>query len=349
MPLGAVMLASTPDKAKLAGLCRCSPSLVTMVAKGDRPASPRMREALEEYAGIPVIAWSLWERPSWRAPSASSAVDRHEARRILRTAARRIERIVRDARADMTTGTAREVSALLEQARAAAFDLAALVQALDGLALRAARVRRAPALPRRPLARAELREARKAEPPLESLPPPAPAPARPLPRPVVIAEPRPAPVSPAPVAVEPPRAEEDERQAEGEQDAPPPSATSTPPPITSPLAEGADELQPLEEDGDHLSPAAPSVSVVEVAPCRGLSSLALQVLEAARRWATLDPSAPIAASLLVLEAPDPDAGRAALLALLEAGELAAEEGPDPIGLAPLREDGLPIGMVRLAH
>ncbi|MDI1444216.1 hypothetical protein [Polyangium sp. 6x1] len=132
LPLGAVMLDASAEKARIAERCRCAPALVTMVAKGSRPASPRMREELEEHAGIPALAWFLWERPTWRAAAAGSAVDRRIARRPLASAARRAEVLLRRALDGRFAGSAAEVTELLKDARVAVAELQAALAHLDG-------------------------------------------------------------------------------------------------------------------------------------------------------------------------------------------------------------------------
>lgn len=131
-PLGAVMLDAATEKARIAERCRCAPALVTMVAKGSRPASTRMREELEEHAGIPALAWFLWERPTWRVAGATSTADRRIARRPLASAARRADTLLRRALDGRFAGPAAEVAELLKDARVAVAELQAALALLNG-------------------------------------------------------------------------------------------------------------------------------------------------------------------------------------------------------------------------
>jgi len=132
LPLGAVMLDAAAEKARLAERCRCAPALVTMVGKGSRPCSARMREELELHAGIPSIAWFLWERPSWRVLGAGKAVDRRVARQPLTIAVRRANALLRRALEGRFAGSAAEVTELLRDARAAIAEFRAALALLDG-------------------------------------------------------------------------------------------------------------------------------------------------------------------------------------------------------------------------
>ncbi|MDI1449339.1 hypothetical protein [Polyangium sp. 6x1] len=117
---------------------------------------------------------------------------------------------------------------------------------------------------------------------------------------------------------------------------------------------------PAEAEPDHALDAPPA-SVHELAEVPAnearlddapeLSEAGAAVLAAARSLATLDPSAPIPAPVLVLEAHvggmSLEEARAAVLVLVTRGELAAEAGDDASGLAPVDASGRTIAAVRL--
>lgn len=132
LPLAAVMLDRLQDKASTARRCDVSPAMITMLAHGKKTASPRMRELLEEVAGVPAVAWQLWSRPSWRAPGPeASHADRLRARRPLASAVRLAEGVIRRAKREALTGAASEVRELVLDARALVSEARALLARVD--------------------------------------------------------------------------------------------------------------------------------------------------------------------------------------------------------------------------